>query len=101
MIQFRLDAMLQNKKPFKRIMLEGLHPVFLTLFYRLPHLRLPAEIQQIGKAGLLAPPPFQQPSHPDRSKQWHSQLKGFSFRPKQKEQGYSGGTAPGFNGIPY
>jgi hypothetical protein len=28
-------------------------------------------------------------------------LKGFSFQQWQKEQGYSGGTAPEFNGIPY
>ena len=59
------------------------------------------EIEQCDKAGLLAPPPFQQPSHPDWSKQWRLRLKGSSFRMQRTEQGYSGGTAPDFNGIPY
>jgi len=66
------------KKPFKRLLPEGLHPVYLALVLiarSLSH----AELRQIGKAGLLAPPPFQQPSHPDWSKQWHSRLKGFSL----------------------
>jgi hypothetical protein len=50
------------------------------------------------KAGLLAPPPFSAafPTHffPD---QWHTEAeKGFLAK-----RGYSGGTAPDSNGIPY
>jgi hypothetical protein len=71
------------KKPFKRLWLEGLHPVYLTLVYLLPGLCLSQSMTitkrsflpdttankkerfskvsnqwQLGKAGLLAPPPL-------------------------------------------
>jgi len=50
-------SILLKKKPFKRKMLEGLHPVFLTLWLPL-HAPCRAEKQQNAKAGLLASPPF-------------------------------------------
>ena len=51
----------------------------------------------ILQAGLLAPPLFQRPSHFILLKQWHGLLKKLSY---SNEKGYSGGTAPDFNGIP-
>ena len=52
------------------------------------------------QAGLLTSPPFQQPSHPDVSKQWHAMAKRVPFS-KRKGRGYSGGPIPDFHGVPY
>jgi len=46
-----------NKKTLQAKTLEGLHPVFLTLWLPL-HAPCRAEKQQHAKAGLLASPPF-------------------------------------------
>jgi hypothetical protein len=74
-----------TKKPFKRFRLEGLHPVCLALICLSPKLCPDAELWRSVKAGLLASPPFQQPSRPDQSKQWHMVTKRvpFSFRTKK------------------
>jgi len=74
-----------TKKPFKHFRLEGLHPVCLALICLLPKLYPDAELWRSVKAGLLASPPFQQPSHSDQSKQWHNITKRvpFSFRTKK------------------
>jgi len=55
--------------------------------------------EQLVKAGLLAPPPSQQPSHKASTLQWQSEAERVSV--EFTDRGYSGGTAPGFHGIPY
>ncbi len=57
MVKIENDPISANKKPFKQKMLEGLHPVFLTLGLLLP-IPMPADNQQHAKAGLLASPSF-------------------------------------------
>jgi len=87
-----------NKKPFKLLILEGLHPVFLALS---DDFRISVASQRINvsKAGLLTPPPVQQPSHLVTTKQWHTRLSGFPFSIRK-----SGVTAAGpflvFTGFP-
>jgi hypothetical protein len=80
-------------------MLEGLHPVFLALFMKFRPLSF-AKLSLICKAGLLASPPVQRPSHYVITKQWHTRPNEFPF-PAGKGRGYSGGTTPDFNGIPF
>jgi hypothetical protein len=60
-----------TKKPFKLGRLEGLHPVYLALMSCFANFCPNAESWQQAKAGLLASPPFQRPSHPNQLKQWH------------------------------
>jgi len=56
-LKSKMIRSLPIKKPFKQKMLEGLHPVFLTLGLLLP-IPMPADKQQHAKAGLLASPSF-------------------------------------------
>jgi hypothetical protein len=58
-----------QKKPSKLDELGGLHPVFLTPekhFFLVSR----KEMRLLTKAGLLAPPPFQSPSHPASAEKW-------------------------------
>jgi hypothetical protein len=82
-----------NKKALQAITLEGLHPVFLTLFILCAFsvCRRALAIKQGRSSGfrilLLAAP-----SRLASTRQWHPA----AFVPD-----YSGGTTPDFNGIPY
>jgi hypothetical protein len=90
--------LLLKQKPFKPFGLKGCTQFLGPYCYTYP--LFTAELMQAAEAGLLAPPPYWQPSHFDRSKQWHSVAKRVLFF-LLKERGYSGGTAPDLNGIPY
>ena len=75
------QAFAENKKALQATMPEGLHPVFLTLAYLAPEFRVTAERQAFVKAGLLTPPPFWPPSHPNSLRQWQTTAKRVPSRP--------------------
>jgi hypothetical protein len=58
--------------------------------------RKPANI----KAGLLAPPPFQQPSHYDQSKQWRIEAERVPLKSIGKVGVTAAGPLPIFTGFP-
>ncbi len=70
-----------NKKALQTDSFEGLHPAYLTLFYDRAML-VRATAQCLFKAGLLTPPPNQQPSRIAMTKQWHAGLIRFLFSPE-------------------
>jgi len=75
-IRFKIKKALRRR----RIASGGLHPVFLTLEYINTTNSAPVIPQVTAvsiKAGLLAPPPFQRPSHPALAGKWHQGWKGF------------------------
>jgi hypothetical protein len=47
-----------NKKPFKRLLLEGLHPVYLTLFYEMLDLCRPQSYGKLARQVFWLPRPF-------------------------------------------
>jgi len=51
------------------------------------------------KAGLLAPPPAQRPSHLVRTKQWHSRLRRSHFSVRKGEV-TAAGPLPNLTGFP-
>jgi hypothetical protein len=70
------------KKPPKLVELGGLHPVFLAPEKRYFFVSR-KEMRQFTKAGLLASPPFQSPSHPASAEKWQKLLKKFSCYSKR------------------
>jgi hypothetical protein len=89
----------KNQKSPSSLLLEGLHPVFFTLSVYQPVLSPRSAAVVLEKAGLLASPPVRRPSHWVKTQQWLTELNRFPYF--KKGRGYSGGTAPDFNGIPY
>ena len=75
-------------------MLEGLHPVSFTLFYVLSPSPLPAGRQHLNQGRFSGSRIclLSAPSHLIFTRQWPV---------AEVVPGYSGGTAPEFNGIPY
>jgi hypothetical protein len=106
-----------NKKALQAIMLEGLHPVFLTLFYVLPLGLCLSQSETISEPPFLPLRQkkniFQRPqSNGKLARQvfWLSDLSTICAFPPGLNQtvasaefvpDYSGGTTPDFNGIPF
>jgi hypothetical protein len=73
LLRFKVNAMVQLickllhsdstpyreiKKPFKRVLLEGLHPVFLALFYQTLGLCCPQSFGKLARQVFWLPRPF-------------------------------------------
>jgi hypothetical protein len=99
MIHASTGIQLANKKAPQATVLEGLHPVFLTLFC--------VTTMSVGR-GIIANWQGRSSDSPACSAAFPSLLdETVAFSAEQvpfvneKGRGYSGGTAPEFNGIPY
>jgi hypothetical protein len=91
-------AFFGNKKPFKLLILEGLHPAFLALSDYVS-VSVASQRINVSKAGLLTPPPVRRPSHLVTTKQWQTRRNGFLFAIR-KGGVTAAGPFPIFTGFP-